>query len=312
MPHQHPVLFRLSRMLHGLISRSRTVSKGYLETVGYLIRSGIRFAFRETIMINIRAFPWPQIQFRPRNVRVTNDIEIKLVPHCGEFDFNALFSNTLGYEPELFKLLSSRLARYDAILEIGANVGVFTVFLARQCLEQKLDTEIFSWEPSPLAYKRLIENLAANEIRSVQVFNAAVSDISGFLALYEPEGHLTNGSLDPGFASLFSSNIRKTVVPSVSSREISALVCNRDRILLKIDVEGAEALVLKGLEPLIREKQPDLILEVLEPYEQDLNALKFLSTMYNYYIIRGDSLTGMDSFVADPMFRDYLLVPRTN
>ena len=72
---------------------------------------------------------WPQMSFSACEVIVGSATRINLVPHLGEFDEAGLFGKQLGYEDASFKWLDANASdSYDLIIEIGANVGVFTVF----------------------------------------------------------------------------------------------------------------------------------------------------------------------------------------
>jgi hypothetical protein len=76
--------------------------------------------------------------------------------------------------------------------------------------------------------------------------------------------------------------------------------------LLKIDVEGAELMVLNGLGSLLLQWLPDIICEVLPPYEAELN-LFFQDTPYRKFLITDNGLEEKASLCADPRYRDYYL-----
>jgi Methyltransferase FkbM domain len=83
-------------------------------------------------------------------------------------------------------------------------------------------------------------------------------------------------------------------------------------LLIKIDVEGAEAAVLNGLIPLILAQQPKLVIEVLEPSVDQLNALRFLHENYWLCMIADDGLKELPELIAHANSRDYLLIPKRN
>ena len=135
------------------------------------------------------------MSFSAREVIVGSATKINLVPHLGEFDEAGLFAKQLGYEDASFKWLDANAPdSYDLIIEIGANVGVFTVFFDALARRGSRLRRVIAFEPSREAYGRLLSNLRANGTTMVVPFNAAVGVSSGFQMFYEPEGHLTNGS----------------------------------------------------------------------------------------------------------------------
>jgi len=51
-------------------------------------------------------------------------VNVSIVPHLGEFDFAAHICRRMKYEREVVSWLSDR--QYDFVIEIGANVGIYT------------------------------------------------------------------------------------------------------------------------------------------------------------------------------------------
>jgi hypothetical protein len=130
------------------------------------------------------------------------------------------------------------------------------------------------------------------------------------LDFYEPAGHLTNGSLDRSFAAMFSEDVSRTRVPSVGGAEIDRLCSGGKRVLLKIDVEGAEPEVIQALESIIVSSLPDIVIEVLPGVASDLNEISWLKS-YHLLHLTPDGPLERDVFIGAPRGgRDYALVPR--
>lgn len=301
----HPALRVLARALYAPVSKSRRLTRWFLVATGALLRATGPFPLKSNLINSLSSFAWPQVELPRRSVRVCGDVAIDLVPHVGEFDFRALLAPDLGYELELFDALRPRVREFDAIVEIGANVGVFTAFFAKTRANDSVP--IFAFEPSREAYRRLLANLRGP---NVQAIPAAVADTCGLLPFHEPEGHLTNGSLLPAFAGHFSSRVATSVVPSVDGQAVSDLVGRYARILLKVDVEGAESRVITALEHLIAGKRPTLVLEVLREFEEELNSLAVLKAHYEFHQVTRQGLQRRDALVASDEGRDFLLLPR--
>ncbi len=292
---------------HKWIARQPGVAEAYLRAVGWLARPLPDGLNKRRLVNALKDTAWPHVTLPPRSVRLARTREVRLVPHVGEFDFEALFFRELAYEREVFSVLESRLGQYDAIVEIGANVGVFTTYFAKACRDAQA---IFAFEPSPKAFERLETNLALNGASGVRAFNAAVAEQSGVVSFFEPAGHLTNGSLKRDFAAAFSDTVATSTVTAVDGQYVAVLLAPYQHPLIKIDVEGAEAEVLRSLSQVIRSRRPDLVIEVLDGYEAALNELDFLLAAYRLLKITGQGLIEMRSFEADKEHRDYLLVPR--
>lgn len=298
----HPVLRALSRVAYSAIASWPPAAKAFLMIVGGVLRNTGSFPLKRNIVNSLMSHAWPPLDFKPHSVSVSSGHALCIVPHVGEFDFRALFQRTLDYEPELFEVLGKRISRYDAIVEIGANVGIYSQFFAKCRRDESVP--VFCFEPSREALRRLSGNVRG--IPNLHALPAAVSDTAGLVLFHEPEGHLTNGSLLRSFADIFSSNVTSSIVPAVDGSAIEKLVGPYQSVLLKIDVEGHEPKLLKALSRLIAEKRPDIVLEVLDLFESELNALQ-LEQDYDLWLVTSSGLLRQDRLKANPTYRDYLL-----
>lgn len=249
------------------------------------------------------------MDFAPRRVLLGRRTEVALVPHWNEFDQEALFLSALEYEAAVFRWLEANVATtYDLVVEIGANAGLYTVFFDALFKDGSGPTRgrIVSFEPSPEAYRRLIANMAANDVKHVVTYQAAVGERSGLQVFHEPVGHLTNGSLLREFSEIFTGRIEETVVLVVAAPELERWVATASRTLLKIDVEGFEPELLAALRPVLERYRPDLLIEVL-PFTLDkLNADPVLMT-YDKYLMLPESLEKAEAFYTSSQHRDWLL-----
>ena len=263
--------------VHGLINRSVTWSRVYFYFLGSILRRFPDGPFKHRALQSLRAVQWPLFPLAARKVDV-GGISLKIVPHFGEFDFDVFLLHSLTYESETFAYMKSLEKNYDAIVEIGANVGVFTLFLATHFK----NATVFAFEPSRKAYLRLLENIRLNSLSNCYPFNAAVSNQMGVVSFFEPARHLVNGSLIRQFAEIFSDQISETKALSVDGTFLEKMLKEFGRVLIKIDAEGADVEVLKTLMGFIREKKPDILIECLDITENDLNALN-MSETYIFY-----------------------------
>jgi FkbM family methyltransferase len=286
----------------GLFSFSRSLSVIVLHTIGWICKMLPDGKWKAYIVNGLNSISWKEIDLLPQKVLVGNKTSLYIKPHPGEFDFSSLIWQRLPYEPELYDYLDKVIGKYDLILDIGANVGIFSIYAGK-----KAGTRVYSFEPSNEAYYRLNQNIRANRISSISAYNAAVSDTTGFMSFYEPSGHLTNGSLQQSFAEIFDKNPSEKQVISFSGELLENFVKGRERVLIKIDTEGAESFVLKSLQAFISNVRPDIILEVLSSYEKQLNELEFITRNYTIFRIEPGHLAGTDRFIAHDSFRDCFL-----
>jgi FkbM family methyltransferase len=292
------------------IARRQWLAGRYLRLLGLVSKRMRDGMFKSRLVNLLRSVPWQDMRLPEQLVSVASDIRFRIVPHVGEFDFDALFYTALRYENEVFAVLRRRMSQYDVVVEIGANVGIYTVFFAKAFTEVCGRGHVFAFEPSQKAFRRLCENVTSNDLSNVSAFNCAVGSSTGLVQFFEPEGHLTNGSLKRDFAELFSDRVDHKLVMAVDGELVDGLVPEDRRLLLKIDVEGSESEVLRALERFILKRRPEIVLEVLPDGASDLNAIDFIRANYRSFNITTGGLVEKDRFEPDARFRDYLLLPK--
>lgn len=140
------------------------------------------------------------------------------------------------YEFEEMAFLLHYLQPEDVFLDIGANVGVFSLLASGVC-----HANSFAVEPVPTTYEQLIQNIHLNALESkVKCLQMGLSDKSGTLEF----------SLDKGTMNRVVNNAQNSV--NVPVQTIDTLIKEYNIIprLVKIDVEGFEHPVLQGGENL--------------------------------------------------------------
>ena len=173
----------------------------------------------------------------------------------------------------------------DVFIDIGANVGVFSLIAAAH----NQNGQIHAFEPYSYHYNRLKQNVSINNFQNIAINCLALSDTHSKLDLFIPN---TNNT---GMASLFAdtdhySNYKKEKV-FVTTLDIYAKAKQLQRLdLIKLDVEGAELKVLKGCKTLINRHNPLIMMEVNKEHLKRaecsyLDVLNFFNT-YNYNIYK--------------------------
>ena len=294
---------------HLLISRSKVLSYIYIYLLSLILKPLNIESIKQRVLNSINTIKWKEIDLPSQTLYFEGNARFKLFPHFHEFDSQSLLFKEIFYEKEVFRFLSQSISKYDLIIEIGANVGIFTLFFYQEMLSSGKEPRIYAFEPSKIAYRRLVKNLEINNAIAVETYNCAIGDEIGFLDFFEPENHLTNGSLSSQFASVFSSNLISSKALVVNGSLLSDLVSVDDKTLVKIDVEGFEFEVLSSMAEFIEYCSPTMIIEVLGDYEDKLNTLSFLSEKYDLYNITEIGLVPHDQFQATE-FRDYVLFPK--
>jgi FkbM family methyltransferase len=158
-----------------------------------------------------------------------------------------------AWEPHVGAALR-RLLRPGAVAaDIGANVGAHTLAMA-QAVGPRGRIEAF--EANPAAARLLADSLFVNGVLPwVTLHRQAVTDRAGELLLTVTPGHLGSGNLHPG-AAVPDHDVRypqQLRVPAVRLDEALGGLPRLD--LIRLDIEGAEPLALRGAEALLRRHQ---------------------------------------------------------
>ncbi|MEQ8848769.1 FkbM family methyltransferase [Botrimarina sp.] len=122
----------------------------------------------------------------------------------------------------------------DVVIDAGANVGLFSLLVAR--IEPQ--TKVFAFEPFPENFAILQSNLDAAGARNVQSFNKALSGTEGQAIIRPVGGRSQDHRLEQEAASDLSGQGKS--VDTVSLSDIVALVGRKPIAMFKCDIEGSE------------------------------------------------------------------------
>ena len=227
-------------------------------------------------------------------------------PVKAELDLQDGLSRTLyywgyaGYEPATVRVFLNLLRTKNCVFDVGANVGYYTL-LAASVLEGS--GEVHAFEPCPRVFHLLSKNVKLNNWQCLRLNRMALAEADGEQRLFIPSsGSGTNASLIENFTKQDSFEMVQTIrFDSYCHKNIKGRVD-----LIKLDVEGAEMSVLRGAGTLFDEWSPDVICEVLKPFEGELDRF-FTSKAYRKFLITDDGLQEKDHLDAHNRYRDYYL-----
>ena len=147
-------------------------------------------------------------------------------------------------------------------MDIGANVGHHSIFLS------KFASQVLAFEPYPKVNMQFKQQIAHNNISNIQIFENGLSDRRETLNYYAPTGN------NEGIGSFDESSIGKgnTSYGKLELQEGDQVIESdswKNIKLIKIDVEGFEKKVIKGLTRTIEEERPVIVCEIT--YGQQLS-----------------------------------------
>jgi FkbM family methyltransferase len=171
------------------------------------------------------------------------------------------------YEPNEFCVLARVLQPGMTFVDVGANMGLYAMFAARKVVP---GGTVLAIEPSSREYEKLVKNIETNRL-GVRALRVAVSDRAGgaelLVAPLRRSGHNTLGAF--GYDTPLE---RKETVALASLDQIVAEQGLQRLDVIKMDVEGAELLALRGATRVLREFRPLWLLEISDRALQHQNA----------------------------------------
>lgn len=196
------------------------------------------------------------------------------------------FSVILGsYEQKQTQAFVKQLSTSKCFVDLGAHVGYYTL------IYRKLNSkgQIFSFEPLPENVDFLNRHIRLNNLKDIEVINAAVSDVSGSVRFNTGKSTVA-GKLD---------SEGNTEVPCISFSDwINDNNVEPD--IIKMDIEGEEYKVLKNVSDYLQSKKPKLLLSThgAEVHKQCFDLLKTLG-YENFAVLNdGENLIEREYFIS--------------
>ena len=198
------------------------------------------------------------------------------------------------YETALFKRL---VKKGMAVVDIGANVGYYTLLAARLVGDEG---KVFAFEPDLYNYNLLCKNIEVNRYRNVIPVQKAVSSKSGETKLFLDKSNL-------GGHSLSEANVDKSASITVEVTSLDDYFKNTDCKIdvIKMDVQGSEMDVLEGMTNTINQNDNLKIITEFWPMglrNSGSSPIAFLNKLIEY----GFALYQIGQYL-EPVNADFLL-----
>mgnify|MGYP000344834382 CR=1 FL=1 len=177
------------------------------------------------------------------------------------------------FEPLTREFLVKNAEENDVFLDVGAHIGIYTVRLA------EIVRRVIALEPEPRNYRFLLRNVIINGVNDrVVVLPIAASDRDGYAYLCIKRSSGAH-SLEEAKSCV------KRVKVIIMNIDTLLRILNVDRVdMVKIDVEGHEDKVVKGMTNLLDRNPPRVI--VLETKKENLNLRSYLVEKgYRYTVL---------------------------
>jgi FkbM family methyltransferase len=191
----------------------------------------------------------------PGNVWVPEwEARIHLVPEWHGAGVTLFYVARDSYEPELTHL-AQFLRPGETFIDAGANCGLFTVAGARIVSSSG---QVLAFEPGPSVLPMLERNVAQNNLGNVTVHRCGLGAEPGKVRLYQHAHGASSATLGcaPGSDTPYV-EIEIDTLDAILAR------CGIEKVdTIKMDVEGAEELILRGASALFARNRPRVLFEI--------------------------------------------------
>jgi FkbM family methyltransferase len=186
------------------------------------------------------------------------------------------------WEPRLTAHVRSRLRPGDVFIDIGANIGYFSVLAAQRVGPTG---RVVAVEAAPPIAEMLSRNLAINRCPNVRVIVAAVGDRAGEREFYLENAGNLGATTAHRPAAGYERSFRAATYPLTELVDPADLIRAR---LIKVDIEGGEDTVVGALAPLLPDLRDDVEIAIeispaLMPGDPDKAVEPLLSAGFHPY-----------------------------
>jgi len=189
-------------------------------------------------------------------------------------------------EPEVQEALAELIKPGQTVYDVGANIGFFTILCSRLVGPQG---RVYAFEPIPENLAALRHNVKLNDLSNVTIVEKALSSSTGTAEMFVSPWSAFH-SLNVEGATKQDDHGRQVGEITVQTVTLDEFVQGegvRAPDLVKIDVEGAELIVVAGMRETLRSVEPLLLCEL---HDTNLDYGEFVDSIdYRVRVIDGES-----------------------
>ncbi|CAD7804044.1 hypothetical protein CHRY9390_01167 [Chryseobacterium aquaeductus] len=201
------------------------------------------------------------------------------------------------YEKEIVDDIVNHLSIDKIMLDIGSNIGQHSLLSSRYC------KQIYAFEPMPTVFNQFNESIRKNNIKNIETFNIGIGDKKEDKEFYFIKNHAGASS----FIDRKNSNTEKILLKIDTLKNILG---NTKFDVVKIDVEGFEAVVILGNKEIILKNRPVIFLEFDRPSIE--NCLSYSSNQLFEFFIENKFVIYSRKLSKDINFVDFQDIHQDN
>jgi FkbM family methyltransferase len=252
--------------MKGFVSLRLKIYKTYRRLGGFLSRIGlgrIPGAGRLYNLLNNKFI-------RPKGIFLLNIQGNKIYVKAMDGGTAAVLLGGSAYEKYETELFEKMVQDGMVVVDIGANIGYYTLIAAKLVGKKG---RIYAFEPEASSYELLCKNIQANGYTNIVPIEKAVSKTTGKTKLYVDRALTDISSFGKDNVLPYSKNADCLEVETITLDDFFERAVGDDRIdFMKIDVEGAEELVVDGADRILRNNRLKILIEFVPRQLRNVGA----------------------------------------
>lgn len=196
------------------------------------------------------------------------------------------------WEPHIAQLISGYLiGSQHSVIDVGANIGATSIPLAKYFHK----TNFYLFEPHPLVYDDLINNISYNNLGNVVAKNIAITDSTEQSLPFYAQKNATNLGLS---SFMLNDDIDEFDVINVDCQSLDSIFLNSNKKIdvIKIDTQGHELNVLLSATNIIQRDRPIIFFE----YESEYFKNKIIESTTRKNIVKFFERMNYELYMIDP------------
>jgi FkbM family methyltransferase len=175
------------------------------------------------------------------------------------------------YEPHVLNAITDNLLLNDCFWDIGSNVGFHSI----QVKSLFPNALVYSFEPNPMIFSRQLLNVNLN-FQEINMFNFGLARLTGFAALaVKADGNSGLSSFVPWEKIEYDAEL---LLPVFSGDDLISMQIVQLPNIIKIDVEGYEFEVFKGMENTLQNVSVRAVIFETRGFRPNSNLGKLLTS----------------------------------
>jgi FkbM family methyltransferase len=302
----------LSKLIYKMIDKLKSILFSFLNSLATtLVKTGIHRKI--PVLVSIHDFLY-QCFWPHKNIMEIQGskmlINIRDKDPAMRRTFQAYAAKGI-HEEVTTNLFKKIVKRGDVVVDLGANIGYFTLLAARLVGKEG---RVFALEPEPKNFGYLTKNIALNNYKNVSTFQKAASDKNGktelFICSYDTGHHTINQY--QGITAYSRGREAEKKAIQIGTVALDSFLAGQKVNVMKIDVEGAELLAIKGAKETLSKNRDikifleffPLLLKQMGSSPEELIGVLKEEQGFNIYVVghdyamgsSGEELLGVDSF----------------